>query len=133
MAIMAPAQTLGVLTYDSQRLTRAHVMNAGVHPKFLARVHIAGAPAGGHLHRLVQQNAAYDHEAIESELIATAKRLVQEWPSMSAIVLECTQMPPFAEAIQAALGRSIQVYDVCSMANWFYGGLVKRVPPSWRL
>jgi hypothetical protein len=131
MAIMAPSQMLGVLTYDSKRLTRAHVEHAGLHPAFLDRVHIAGAPAGGHLHRLVQQNVQYDHEAIEIELVATAQRLVQEWPTMSVIVLECTQMPPFAEAIQSAMGRSIQVYDVCSMVNWFYGGLVKRVPPCW--
>jgi hypothetical protein len=132
MAIMAPSQMLGVLTYDSQRLTRAHVENAGVHPAFLDRVHIAGAPAGGHLHRLVQQNATYDHDAIEDELVTTAKRLVHQWPTMSVIVLECTQMPPFAEAIQVAVGKSFQVYDVYSMVNWFYGGLVKRVPPSWR-
>jgi hypothetical protein len=131
MAIMAHSQMLGSLTYDSKRLTRAHVEHAGLHPAFLDRVHIAGAPAGGHLHRLVQQNAAYDHEAIEAELVVAAKRLVQEWPTMSVIVLECTQMPPFAEAIQRGVGKSVQVYDVYSMVNWFYGGLVKRVPPSW--
>lgn len=132
MAIMAPSQTLGILTYDSQRLQLAHVESAGVHPALLDRVHIAGAPTGGHLHRLVQQNAAYDHKAIEAELVATAQQLIQEWPTMSVLVLECTQMPPFAEAIQRSMGRSVQVYDVYSMVNWFYGGLVKRVPSSWR-
>lgn len=133
MAIMARSQAVGVLTYDSQRLTTAHLENAGVHPAFLQRVHIFGAPAGGHLHRLVQQNAEYNHGAIEAELVAIALRLIKEQPAVSVIVLECTQMPPFAEAIQAAVGSHIQVYDVYSMANWFYRGLVKRVPPSWRV
>ncbi|KAL1584469.1 hypothetical protein WHR41_06263 [Cladosporium halotolerans] len=132
MAIMAPSQTLGILTYDSQRLQLAHVESAGVHPALLDRVHIAGAPTGGHLHRLVQQNAGYDHKAIEAELVTTAQQLIQQWPTMSVLVLECTQMPPFAEAIQRSMGRSVQVYDVYSMVNWFYGGLVKRVPSSWR-
>lgn len=132
MAILPPSQALGVLTYDSRRLQRAHIESAGVHASLIDRVHIAGAPAGGHLHRLVQQNAEYDHEQIEAELVATVQHLLREQPKISALVLECTQMPPFAEAIQRGAGKALHVYDVYSMVTWFYGGLVKRVPPSWR-
>lgn len=132
MAIMPPTQKLGVLTYDAMRLHRGHFEAAGIHPAAMDRIHIVGAPAGGHLHRLVQEDAFYEHEKIEAELVKTARKLVHEHTEVTVIVLECTQMPPFAEAIQASLGGKVQVYDVCSMVDWFYGGLVKRTPESWR-
>lgn len=132
MAIMSPTLELGVLTYDSTRLHKAHLESAGVHPAAIDRIHIVGAPPGGHLHRLVKQNAAYNHDNIEAELVETATSLLRKHPKVAVLVLECTQMPPFAEAIQRALGDRIQVYDVCSMVNWFYGGLVRRTPISWR-
>jgi glutamate racemase len=97
------------------------------------RIHIIGAPAGGHLHRLVREKVVYDHTRIEAELVEVAKELLRQHPRVSVLILECTQMPPFAEAIQRCLGNKVQVYDVCSMVNWFYGGLVRRVPPSWRV
>lgn len=132
MAIMPPTQKLGVLTYDAQRLHKGHLEAAGIHPTALERIHIAGAPVGGHLHRLVQQNALYEHEKIESELVDTAKQLLREHPNVSVLVLECTQMPPFAEAIHKSLDGKVQVYDVCSMVNWFYGGLVRSTPSHWQ-
>jgi len=131
MAILSPKHELGVLTYDSSRLHRGHLESAGVDPAALDRIYIVGAPVGGQLHRVVRENALYDHDLMEGELVQMAKQLLQKQPEVSVLVLECTQMPPFAEAIQRHLGNKVQVYDVCSMVNWFYGGLVRRVPPSW--
>lgn len=133
LAVMSPNSELGVLTYDSKRLHLGHLESAGVDPAATDRIHIVGAPTGGHLHHLVQENASYDHANIELELIETANELLRQHPKVSVLVLECTQMPPFAEAIQRSLGNRVQIYDVCSMVNWFYGGLVRRVPTSWRM
>jgi hypothetical protein len=133
MAIMSPDLELGVLTYDASRLHRGHLENAGVGSAAMDRIHIIGAPAGGHLHRLVREKVVYDHTRIEAELVEVAKELLRQHPRVSVLILECTQMPPFAEAIQRCLGNKVQVYDVCSMVNWFYGALVRRVPPSWRV
>jgi len=66
---------------------------------------------------------------LEAELVAESKALMAEHPDVGVLVLECTQMPPFAEAIQAAIG--IPVYDVYTMAMWFYSGLVRRRPSTW--
>lgn len=132
MAIMPPSQKLGVLTYDSERLHQGHLRNAGVSPTAVSRIVIRGAPTRGHLHRLVKEDAIYKHADIEAELVNTAQQLIREHPNMTALVLECTQMPPFAEVIHRSLEGKVQVYDVSSMVEWFYGGLVRRTPSHWR-
>ena len=45
-------------------------------------------------------------------------------PEVGAIVLECTNMPPYAAAVQAAIG--LPVYDIYSMITWFHAGLRPR-------
>jgi len=44
---------------------------------------------------------------------------------IGAIVLECTNMPPYAAALQAAVG--MPVYDIYSMIMWLHAGLRPRV------
>ena len=53
------------------------------------------------------------------------KALVARHPDVGAIVLECTNMPPYAAALQAATG--LPVYDIYSMISWFHAGLRPRV------
>lgn len=97
---------------------------------FHSRVRIAGAPAEGKLQRLVRYGDTYDHGDVEKELVGEARKLVNLYPDIGALVLECTQMPPFAEAIQQALG-DIPVYDVFTMGSWFYQRLVRKRPQAW--
>ena len=72
----------------------------------------------------------YSFDAIETEMIDAAKSLVAEHPDIGAIVLECTQMPPFGQSVQNAV--NLPVYDVYTMASWFYSGVVRRRPVQWK-
>ena len=49
-------------------------------------------------------------------------------PEVGAIVLECTNMPPYAAALREALG--MPVYDIYSMITWFHAGLRPRRFPT---
>lgn len=70
---------------------------------------------------------------MEGEMVGAAGELVdgiaRDGERLGAIVLECTQMPPYAEAIQRRVG--VPVYDVYTMGMWFYEGLVRRKPARW--
>ena len=54
-----------------------------------------------------------------------ARDLVARHPEVGAIVLECTNMPPYAAAVQQATG--LPVYDIYSLITWFHAGLRPRV------
>lgn len=87
-------------------------------------------PANGHLRKVIQDGAKYDEIAMEQEMVDEATELVRnEAGRIGAIVLECTQMPPYAEAIQRTVG--VPVYDVYTMGLWFYSGLTRRCPMAW--
>lgn len=60
----------------------------------------------------------------ERDVVEAGKQLVAEHPDVSAIVLECTNMPPYAAALQAEVG--LPVYDIYSMITWFHAGLRPR-------
>ena len=50
--------------------------------------------------------------------------LFERNPEISAILLECTELPPHARAIQKAVARP--VWGFPTMVNWIYQGVVRR-------
>jgi hypothetical protein len=48
-----------------------------------------------------------DVAAARSDTVAAAQRLVARHPEIESIVLECTNLPPYAEAIERATGRPV--------------------------
>ncbi|KAM5348620.1 hypothetical protein ACJ41O_008444 [Fusarium nematophilum] len=116
-----------VLTYDSKRLGDAHLLELGIDP---AGVRVWGAPDDGHLRGICARGEVYDAERLERELVEQAKTLTRKFPEVVAVVLECTNMPPYADAIQHAI--NLPVYDVYTMGTWFYSGLVRQNPRTWK-
>jgi hypothetical protein len=50
--------------------------------------------------------------------------MVSNSPEIKAILLECTELPPHARAIQKAVG--MPVWGFPSMVDWIYAGVVRR-------
>jgi Asp/Glu/hydantoin racemase len=48
-------------------------------------------------------------------------------PDVGAIVLECTNMPPYAADVQRATG--VPVFDIISLVSLVHGALVAAIPP----
>jgi Asp/Glu/hydantoin racemase len=51
----------------------------------------------------------------ERATVAAAERLVARHPEVAAIVLECTNMPPYADAVRAATG--LPVHDLTTLVR----------------
>jgi hypothetical protein len=60
----------------------------------------------------------------EQDILDAGRDLLARHPEVGAIVLECTNMPPYAAALQAQAG--VPVYDIYSMITWFHAGLRPR-------
>jgi Asp/Glu/hydantoin racemase len=50
--------------------------------------------------------------------------MVRENPEVGAIVLECTDMPPFAHLIQKAV--NLPVFDLITLTNMVYNAVVRK-------
>lgn len=94
----------GVITVDGQALGAAHLQAAGADPS----TPVEGLAPGCSLQRtLLQDLATLDSTAAEADVVAAARRLVQREPTIANLVLECTNMPPYAAAVQRATGRPV--------------------------
>jgi hypothetical protein len=52
---------------------------------------------------------------------------VSEHPDVGAVVLECTNMPPYTADIQRETGRP--VFDIVSLVRLVHGGLTSALGP----
>jgi len=68
-----------------------------------------------------------DVDAAREEHVRVARRLVDEHPDVGAIVLECTNMPPYTADIQRATG--LAVFDIVSLVTMVHTALAAGLPP----
>jgi hypothetical protein len=116
--LLPQGSTVGILTIDADALGADHLGGVGA-PTDLP---IEGVdPAGEFATRILGDQTTLDTVAAEREVVAAAKRLIERRPDVAAIVLECTNMPPYAAAVRRAIDRP--VYDVLTMLDWFWRGL----------
>ncbi len=122
--LLPKGQRAGILTISASSLSAVHLEKAGV-PE--------GTPVatteGGRVftEAILGDAEGFDVEAAEADNVEAAQRLVTEHPEVGAIVLECTNMTPYARAIRLATGRP--VFTMAGFVSWFQGGLVPRMWP----
>ena len=96
----------GVITADAASLGAAELAAAGV--RDAAATPVEGLAPGCALHRtLLQNQPELDARQAEADTVAAARRLVARHPEIETLVLECTNLPPYAEAVQRATGRPV--------------------------
>lgn len=69
---------------------------------------------------ILEQGGLLDSDRIEEETVAATTRMQAAHPDMGAIVLECSLLPPYSRAVQAATG--LPVFDYITMIDYFQAG-----------
>lgn len=111
----------GVITASAKNLTPAHLRAAGA-PEDTP---VVGLPEDGSFAATFLRNGpTLDREAVEREVVAAGRELMTRHPEVEVVVLECTNLPPYRAALEAALGRP--VLDVLDLLKGFYAGLSSR-------
>ncbi|MDN4999765.1 aspartate/glutamate racemase family protein [Bradyrhizobium sp. GCM10027634] len=122
-ATLPPGKRVGLVTVSGSTLTPAHLEGAGVP----LDTPLVGTEHGKEFFRVLIKAEKDDMDVAQAErdVVEAGKELVAKNPDVGAIVLECTNMPPYAAALQAEVG--LPVYDIYSMITWFHAGLRPRV------
>lgn len=113
----------GVLTISGSTLTPAHLTAAGV-PEGTP----LGTTEGGRAftRAILDNEETLDVEAARVDNVEAALALQRAHPELGGIVLECTNMCPYAADIREATG--LPVWSMVTLVNWFHAALV---PPRW--
>lgn len=121
-ALLPPGKKAGILTISGSSLTPAHLIAAGVP----LDTPIGSTEGGREFTRAILGNEPeLDVAAAEADNVDAARQLVASNPDVGALVLECTNMGPYAPAIRAATG--LPVFSILNFVTWFQTGLSPRV------
>jgi len=119
---LKPDQKLGIICANASGFTSSLLNQCGVND--LSRVVITGSESCAEFQNIEESTGHFNSRKIEQELAGLAKQLVSKNPEIGAILLECSDMPPYARAVQNAV--RLPVFDFISLINWVYNGAVRR-------
>jgi Asp/Glu/hydantoin racemase len=123
-ALLPRRQRAGILTISASTLTPAHLAAASV-PEDTP---IGSTEGGREFTRAILGNEEeLDVDAARADNVEAAQGLVAAHPEIGALVLECTNMVPYAADIRAATG--LPVFTIESFVTWFQSGLSPRRYP----
>ncbi len=133
-ATLPPGQRVGILTISAASLTKEHLVKAGV----AEGTPVVGTEGGAEFTRaILGDEESLDVAAAERDILAAGDELVTRHPNVGAVLLECTNMAPYARALATRIRRP--VFDIVSFMTWFHAGLEPRdfghpatAPRSWR-
>lgn len=119
LPVIRDGQKIGIITARKQSLSVRHLGGVGIDSYPLV---IAGMDEAEEFTAVfIKEKRHLDVEKCRAEMTATAKHLVESHPDIGAIVLECTNMPPFSRDIQLVTGRP--VFDVVTMIKYVHTAL----------
>jgi Asp/Glu/hydantoin racemase len=129
-ATLPPGRRVGVITVSAASLTPRHLEAAGVP----ADTPFIGTENGQEFFRVLIRGEKQDMDVALAarDILEAGRALMARYPDIGAIVLECTNMPPYAHALREALG--VPVFDIYSLITWWHAGIRPRNfgPPADR-
>lgn len=118
-ALLPPGRRVGILTVSKASMTPEHLARAGVDPG----TPVWGAEGGTEFTRVLLDNLPrLDVEAARADLVNAARDFQAAHPELGAILMECTNMMPYAADVRAATG--LPVFSIRSFVCWFQSSLV---------
>lgn len=113
---MSSKKKLGILTANKNNLTEEMFESCGVSEKLQKRCVVYGAQDLEEFPNILTGKGGLHYNKLSDEITGLARKMVAENPDVGAILLECTDMPPYAWKIQAEL--NMPVYDAITLIKY---------------
>jgi hypothetical protein len=132
--VLPPGKRVGVLTISAEALTPEHLRSAGAD----LATPIVGTDGGSEFTRaILNDEERLDVAAAERDILAAGDNLMANYSGIGAVLLECTNMVPYARALARRL--RLPVFSIYTFVTWFHAALVPRdfglpasAPSEWR-
>jgi hypothetical protein len=119
--VLPPKKRVGVLTISAASLTPEHLVAAGADPE----TPIVGTDGGSEFTRaILDDEERLDAALAERDITEAGEALLARHPDTGAVLLECTNMVPYARALSDHL--RLPVFSIYSFVTWFQSGLAPR-------
>ncbi len=119
--VLPPGKRVGILTVSAASLTGEHLRAAGADPA----TPVVGTDDGSEFSRvMINDEERLDVAAAERDILAAGDELVANNDGIGAVLLECTNMVPYARALSQRL--RLPVFSIYTFVTWFQSGLIPR-------
>lgn len=118
---LQPNQKVGVICSGAGGLAPELLSQNGVDD--LSDVASIGAEDLPEFKNILEDTGHFDSYQIEQQMVDLAKQFVNENPDIGAILLEGSDMPPYAFAIHNAV--RLPVFDFITLINWVQSAVVR--------
>ena len=121
---------VGVLTASKKLLMPSPALKySGVSEADMKRIVVYGNEDGKEMGKVTGETGRFNPKLLEMELVDLAVKMVKENPDVGAIVLECTEFPPYAHAIQDAV--RLGIWDFVTMTKFMHAGAMQKPYTGW--
>ena len=111
---LKPGQKIGILTAYEKGLTDSLLKTCGVTDR--TNLIIGDLSQGEEFSSISNGTGTFNNEKLRDEVVNKAIELKEKQPEIGAILLECSDLPPYAFDIQQAV--QLPVYDFITLINW---------------
>ena len=116
-------EMVGIIAADSRQVTDRHLRAVGVDGSMPVKI-VGMENQPNFCDAILNEKGVLDFDKVEQEVVQVAERLVSEEAKVKAILLECSNLPPYAAAVQEAV--SLPVYDFITMINHVFSAVVRK-------
>ena len=121
LQMLGPQRDLGILTANSAALGDEEFAMAGVADT--SRIKVKGLENYPHFNdAILKEVGVIDEDVMRSEVVAAALALKEENPNLGAFMFECSDLPPYSKAVEAATG--LPVFDWANFITYVYHATV---------
>lgn len=110
---------VGVITARKSSLTEEHFQGVNAHQTPIVVEGMGGMPAFSQA--IIDETKPLDMDAVALEMKQVTLGLIKSNPNISAIVLECTNMPPYRNDLKKV--TDLPIFDINSLTNYVVGSL----------
>jgi hypothetical protein len=119
---LRPDQRLGILAASAAALTPRVFEQCNIADN--SRLAIAEARNLPEFQNLLGCTGRLNSRKLEQEVVALMRQFVKDTPDLGAILLQCSDLPPYAWAIQTAV--ELPIFDMNTLINWVHSAVVRR-------
>ncbi|GAH16512.1 unnamed protein product, partial [marine sediment metagenome] len=121
-SVIKPYQKIGILTADASSLTDQLLKNCFIEdPGLLVVKDLRHAPE---FSAILEYRGQFDNGKVRDEVVGAALELLESNEDIGAILLECSDMPPYAYAVQRAV--QLPVFDFITLIRWLHNATTQK-------
>lgn len=109
-------QQIGVLTADAEGISESLLQSCGVN--CTDNIVLKDLKELSEFSAIIDSRGNFDNQKLQEEVLQATSEMMDDNPDIGAILLECSDLPPYAADIQNIAHKP--VFDFITMINWVH-------------